>query len=199
MWMTLAERLKSTDEEPEEATFCSESGPPVKRQEHQPINKTFDPKFILSLRNAGMEQRLKANQNPAQLEIHPMDKHQSLTLSMRLCYACWQEPSITVLWKALPSSRLKQTQISTAKHCMDPKDTYGRLGGRTEGPKWEGNATRKQQSQVTWTPGISQTLSHQPKNIQGLEGGPYRCVVDVWLSFHVRKGQGGGAAFWDAN
>jgi len=34
---------------------------------------------------------------PAQLEIHPIGKHQSLTLLMILCYACRQKSSMAVL------------------------------------------------------------------------------------------------------
>ena len=45
----------------------------------------------------GTETDGMANQWLAQLEIHSMGRHQSLTLLMILCYACKQEPSITVL------------------------------------------------------------------------------------------------------
>ena len=38
-----------------------------------------------------------ANQCLAQLETHPKGKNQFLTLLMIVCYACRQEPSITVL------------------------------------------------------------------------------------------------------
>jgi hypothetical protein len=44
-----------------------------------------------------------ANQCLAQLETHPKGKNQFLTLLMIVCYACRQEPSITVLWEASPS------------------------------------------------------------------------------------------------
>ena len=32
-----------------------------------------------------------------QLEIHPMGRNQILTILMILCYACRQEPNVTVL------------------------------------------------------------------------------------------------------
>ena len=34
---------------------------------------------------------------PTKVEIFPKDKYQSMTLLMILCYACRQEPSMTVL------------------------------------------------------------------------------------------------------
>jgi hypothetical protein len=39
--------------EPEEATPYIQAGTPMEQQGHKPIHKTFNPKFILSTRNAG--------------------------------------------------------------------------------------------------------------------------------------------------
>ena len=44
----------SEDMEPEEATSCSQAGTPVERQRYLPTHQTFNPKFILPTRNAGM-------------------------------------------------------------------------------------------------------------------------------------------------
>jgi hypothetical protein len=38
-----------------------------------------------------------ANQKLAQLETNPMDKDQSLTPLMIICYACIQKPSINII------------------------------------------------------------------------------------------------------
>ena len=43
------------DMEPEEATSCRQAGTSVDQQGHQPTHKPFDPKFMLSARNAGTE------------------------------------------------------------------------------------------------------------------------------------------------
>jgi hypothetical protein len=93
-----------------------------------------------------------------------------LILLMIFFYACIQETSITVLWEALPSSRLKHA------------DTYShrwRLGTfieeLREGLKdlmEMGAPQGDQQSQQTWTPGGSQSLSHQTNDIHRLEHGP---------------------------
>ena len=58
--MTLAEMPERGDMEPEETTSSSQTGLPVEEWGHQPTYKTFDPKLLLSKRNAGtkMEQRL---------------------------------------------------------------------------------------------------------------------------------------------
>jgi hypothetical protein len=60
--------------------------------------------------------------------------HQSLTLLMILCYACRQNPSMTVLRVAMPSSRQKHKQIPTAK-LMGVRDTYGGVGKGSEAQK----------------------------------------------------------------
>lgn len=56
-----------------------------------------------------------------------------LTLLMTLCDACRQEPSITDLWEAPPSSQWKQMQRPTAKE-MEPRDLT-ELGERLRDPK----------------------------------------------------------------
>jgi hypothetical protein len=46
-------------------------------------------------------------------------KNQSLTLLMILCYACRQEPSITVLWEAPPISQWKEMHWPTPNQALD--------------------------------------------------------------------------------
>jgi len=43
------------DMKPEEATSYRQAGISVPQQRHQPTHTTFNPKFILSTRNAGRE------------------------------------------------------------------------------------------------------------------------------------------------
>ena len=59
VWVTSLRMIVSL--EPEETTPCSQTGPPVERWGHQPTNKFFNPKLLLSKRNTEtkMEQRLK--------------------------------------------------------------------------------------------------------------------------------------------
>jgi hypothetical protein len=61
MEVTLAEILNIWDMEPEETTSSSQIGSTVEGWRHQPTYKTFEPKLVLSKRNAGtkMEQRVK--------------------------------------------------------------------------------------------------------------------------------------------
>ena len=76
--MSLAERPNSWDVEPEETTSSSQTGHPVEGWGHQPTYKTFDPKLVLSKRNAGtkMEQRLnKWLTSDCHFETHPMSRH----------------------------------------------------------------------------------------------------------------------------
>jgi hypothetical protein len=39
--------------EPEKTTSCSQAGTSVEGERHHPTHKTFNPKFILCIRNAG--------------------------------------------------------------------------------------------------------------------------------------------------
>ena len=52
-----------------------------------------------------------------------------------------QEPSVTVLWDAPPSSWLKQMQRPTAKHWMELRDSYGISGGRVKDSSGNRNST----------------------------------------------------------
>lgn len=65
MWVTLAETHSCGDMEREQTTPYSQTAFPVKGEEHQPICKTFDPKFVLSTTNTGtkMEKRVKEGPN----------------------------------------------------------------------------------------------------------------------------------------
>ena len=54
MGVMLADTPSSWEIEPEEVTYCSQAEPPVKQYEYNPTHKTFDPIFILSIKNAGL-------------------------------------------------------------------------------------------------------------------------------------------------
>ena len=126
--------------------------PPVPRHDSQWIRtpthpQTFWPKICPTYKicrdKDGAEIEGTANHWLAQLETHPMDKHQSLKLLTILCYACRQKPSISVSWEALPSSWLEQTQIPTAKHWTEVRVYYGRVSRMIEGPEAGGNSTER--------------------------------------------------------
>jgi hypothetical protein len=55
MQVTLAGTHSSGNLDPEEDTSCSQTGTAMEQQRHQPTHKIFDPEFILSTGNAGME------------------------------------------------------------------------------------------------------------------------------------------------
>ena len=57
-----------------------------------------------------------AKQCLVQLETHPMEESQPLTLLMIFCYTYRQEPSIIIIREASPSNSWKQVQRATAKH-----------------------------------------------------------------------------------
>jgi hypothetical protein len=112
-----------------------------------------------------------------QIEIHPMGKNQYLTLI--LCYACRQEPSITVLWEAPPSSQLKEMQGPTHQ-TLD--GDWGVLS-----KAWEEDwGTQRGQSQLTCTLGGSQRLNHQPKSEYVLDLGPLH-IYSQWSSCRPSK------------
>jgi hypothetical protein len=82
----------------EEATCYSQEGFPVEGYKHQPTHKTLDPKFFLSKRNAGMEQKLNERPTNNQPNLRSiLWASTSLILLMIFFYACIQETSITVL------------------------------------------------------------------------------------------------------
>ena len=61
-----------------------------------------------------------------------MGKKQSLTLLMIFCYACRQEPSITVLSENLPNSQWKEIHSQTLDGLGE---SYGRVQGKIEEPE----------------------------------------------------------------
>jgi hypothetical protein len=109
-----------------------------------------------------------------------MDKHQSLTLLMIFCYACRQEPSIAVILEA-PFKQLTETQRWTTKNCTELRNSYGRVGRRTEDLKGIRIPPKDQQSQLTWTFGNSQ----RPKSINRLNVVHGTYVADVQIILHV--------------
>jgi hypothetical protein len=60
-------------------------------------------------------------------------------------------------------------------------ESCGRIKGRIEGRKRTGASQKDQQSQLTWTPGGSQTLNHQPKSKHRLDLGQPNMCKDVQL------------------
>jgi hypothetical protein len=81
--------------------------PPVDRQEPQWTDRDTNPPTKLSTQNLSCLQEMQAQGvelrlskwplKTGQLEIHPMDKDQTLTLFMITCYACRQKH--VVLWE----------------------------------------------------------------------------------------------------
>lgn len=68
------------------------------------------------------------------------------------------------------------------------------MGKRLKGLKGMGTPHEGQQSQLTWTPGSSQSLNHQPKSIHGLDRGPghicsRQAAQSSWLPCLVSVGQ----------
>ena len=63
-------------------------------------------------------------------------------------------------------------QTPSVKHWRGLKTLMEELGERLKAPKGKGNPQEDKLSQLTWTPGSFQRLSHQPKNIHWLECDP---------------------------
>jgi hypothetical protein len=143
MEVSFAETQRSGDMESEKANSCSQAGTPVELSGHQPAHKTFYPKCILSTRNAstghGAETEGMTKQYQVQLETHPMGKHQSLTLSMILCYACRQDPSMAVLMRLHPAadSERQRPQSSIGRNM----GTHGKIGRKIEDSDKDRNST----------------------------------------------------------
>jgi hypothetical protein len=74
MWVTLAKMPNSWDMQPVEATFCSQAGSQVEKKEQHLTHKSFNPKFVLSKRNAEtkMEQRSKEWPTNNQSNLRPI-------------------------------------------------------------------------------------------------------------------------------
>jgi hypothetical protein len=75
MRVSLAVTHYTGDMEPEEVTSYIQAGTPVEPLRYQPTHKTFNPKFILSTRNAGtweMEQRLEKWPTNNQPNLRPI-------------------------------------------------------------------------------------------------------------------------------
>ena len=82
----------------------------------------FDPKCLLSTRNAGTgygaEAEGMANQLLAQLETDLVGKHQSLAWLMILCYAFRQESSMAVPLRGF-TQQLTQMDVETHSQTVD--------------------------------------------------------------------------------
>jgi hypothetical protein len=109
----------------------------------------------------------KAIQSPAQLGTYPMGEHQTLTLLLMLCCALRQEPTVAVLWEALPASDWDRCR-NTATHCTEVRNAYGRIRGRTERIERDANPVQRTTVSTNQKPLTSQRWSHQPKSIHEL-------------------------------
>jgi hypothetical protein len=97
----------------------------------------------------------------AQIGIHLKGRLQGLTLLLMLWCAYRQEPSMAVLWEAQQAAGWDRGRYSHPTN------------GQKRGPLWLNSGRgwirlrrvipwEDQQSHLTWTPEISQSLSHQP-------------------------------------
>ena len=104
----------------ESTTCCNQTRILMEELGHKPSHKTVDSWFVLPTRCAGVKDGAEFEGRPNQwlveLEIHAMQRRSPLTLLIILCYACRQEPHITVSWDASSTSRWRQMQRLTAKH-----------------------------------------------------------------------------------
>jgi hypothetical protein len=100
---------------------------------------------------------------------HPIVKNSAPELFLTDRCAYRQEPSMAVLREAQPTAgrdRLTETDIGIyTQPLVWSGDPCGSIRKRLEEAEEEGDPTEDQQSQLTWTPEISQTLSHQPGSI----------------------------------
>jgi hypothetical protein len=78
----------------------------------------------------GIETEGMANQWLTQPETHPINKNQTLTLLMILCYVCRQEPNINVLWEFHLSG--------DGNRCRDPQPNLRQSSGSLVEELWEG-------------------------------------------------------------
>jgi hypothetical protein len=98
-------------------------GPQYRDGGQQFTFKFFDPALFNSKRNAGtkLEQRL----------IHPLCRHQSLTLLLMLYIVLAYRSLACLSFKRL-YQHLTETYILTANHWTDVRDLYGTVRGKTE-------------------------------------------------------------------
>lgn len=106
---------------PSITVIISQTGPPEERWEHQPTNKVFDPKLVLSKRTTGNRHwriDLQVSGQPI-LRPNPLaEAPMTYAVNDAMLYLR-KKPSILTLWEALPSSWLRQVQIQKGKHwCM---------------------------------------------------------------------------------
>jgi hypothetical protein len=121
----------------------------------------------------GAETEGTTNQWLSQLETYIMWESQPLTLLMILCYACRQEPSMTVFWEASSRSWWRQMQRPTAKHQSEPGESCGRVGDRSEQVRGVKDMRRRCTESTNLVPwGLTEILGHQPRNMQELDLDP---------------------------
>ena len=85
--------------------------------------------------------------------------------------------------------QLTETSADIHSQALDRGwDPYERVMGKTEEHKGMGTPWEDQESQVTWTLGSSQGLSHQPKRIHWLAWGSSN-ICSRGLSCHVSVGE----------
>jgi hypothetical protein len=80
---------------------------------------------------------------------------------------------MTALWKTQQAAeRVRCTYLHTANGQKVAADSCGSIKEKLEEAERRVTLYEDQQSQLTWTPKISQTLSHQPGSIHQLIWGP---------------------------
>lgn len=160
--VTLVKTPKSGDIESEEVISCSLAGPQWKDKDPNPHWKipTQNVSCLKEMQGQRCSRDWRNGQLITILTCEPSHgQAQSLILLMMSCYACTQKYSISVNWKALSSSWLKQTQIPTAKHWTEVGNSYGNVG-KTEGLQRMGTLQEDQQYCQLLNSGGSQKLNH---------------------------------------
>ena len=104
-----------------------------------------------------------------------MGRHQGLRQLLMLWCTYRKEPGMVVLWEAQIAAEWNRHRY------LQPTIPYGRIRGRMEEAEDEGNPIGFPQSQLTWTHGSCQTLSHQPDSIHKLVWGPVTQITEDFL------------------
>jgi hypothetical protein len=122
-------------------------------------------------------------QRLSHLGIYPINNYQNQILLWMPTRACWQEPDITVSWKALPSAWQIQKWMLTVIHWTEHRVPKG-ARERTQGA--EGVCSPIGETTI-WTNQYLQSslgLNHQPKKIHGGTHGLAAYVAEDGLVSH---------------
>lgn len=80
-------------------------------------------------------------------------------------------PEHVALREAPPTSSLREMQTPTANQWMELGNSYGRIEGRSTGPKGDRNSTGRPTESPNLDAWGSQRLNHQPRNMYQLDLG----------------------------